>query len=265
MRRLLLATVGAAALLLPNVGWADTILDPLHGQCDGCAEVNSNHTPMTTAADNLDFGFTASSPPQAGQLELVILVPTIVSTGTTLGGATLTELAGPAASSSLSPSFLGTFSSGFLENFMKATLPASLNPGAYASTNPNNPFGDANGGIAAGPDAVLNTTVTGFQVFAVNAGNFTIGQGPGTAITGLADQFSETGLPIGTEIVAFLNQGSSVIATAPSGQLDITQLSTDPAPGPTVASGLPGFLALALGGFLLWQRRRNKLELSLMP
>jgi hypothetical protein len=275
MRKLnfFLATVGAAALLLPGVGArADTILDPLHGQCNGCGEVGGNHTPIATAADNADFGFTASSPPQAGQMELIILVPTSISVTGSLAGDTLTELAepangGPATSSSLnlSGTFLGTLLPGqFLETFLHgSSIPGAS---AYGNESPSNPFGDTGGGLAAGPDAVLGQTITGLEVFAINAGNFTIGQGPGVAIGGLADQFSETGLPVGTEIVAFLNQGTNVIGTAPSGQLDVTQLSVAGAPGPEVATGLPGLLAtIAFGGLLWWKRRHNNLSLSLMP
>jgi len=62
------------------------------------------------------------------------------------------------------------------------------------------------------------------------------------------------GLPFGSVITAFIVNGTTVISTAPSGQIS-SQPQFSAVPGPVVGAGLPGLLSMLLGGGWLWRRR----------
>src|SRR5690349_7247522 len=57
-------------------GWAQTLIDPLHGFCNGTAPScvdNGTNTPLGSTSTN--FGFSISPGPQTGDLLIELLVP----------------------------------------------------------------------------------------------------------------------------------------------------------------------------------------------
>ena len=228
---LLSALVGAVALfgLVPTVGYADIIDDPLHGFCTGCND-NGTVTPIPTNPPS-NFTFTASPGPQTGEMFLDILVPNV---GTAPTSFTVTDTGSPNVTASRVDT---VFNSGTLQGFLAANGFPNL-----SSASPNNPIGGFPG------------STTGFFVFQADLGLQTLGDNssPGPTKFGIAQS-----LAIGSSIVAFLDttvtggSGNGVVATALSGQLFV--------PGPVVGAGLPGLLA-ACGSLLVLARRRRRLQ-----
>ena len=229
---LLSALVGAVALfgLVPTVGYADIIDDPLHGFCTGCND-NGTVTPIPTNPPS-NFTFTASPGPQTGEMFLDILVPNVGTAPTSL---TATVSGSPNVTAGRVDT---VFNSGTLQGFLAANGFPSL-----SSASPNNPIGAFPG------------STTGFFVFQADLGTQTLGN-PSNSPAGPNLGIVQT-LALGSSIVGFLNTNvtggsqNGVIATAPSGQLFV--------PGPVVGAGLPGLLA-ACGSLLVLARRRRRLQ-----
>lgn len=202
---------------------AQTIDDPLHGECNpgtSCLPDNGTVTPVLTNTPN--YGFSSSSPGASGTLDVITLIPNNVA-----GGGSLVFTVNGNAASKVDTEW----TSGDLDTFLGISASPANPIGAYLPTTD-----------AFSPGA------TGYFVYEANLGTQTL-QGPGVTPTTptITDSIS---LPIGSSIVAFLNNS---IATANSGQLSI-QHGTSTVPE---ASSLMlfGFGVLALG-FVI---RRNLL------
>lgn len=232
MKRLLPALLAAGCLLVGTSAWAD-LLDPLHGEvCSSggaaCNTDNGSFGPIQLTGGNLNFGWSYSGPAgnNTGNLEIVVLAP--VNDGFVSPSFTGTNLSMPSLAN-----FVGTWTSGDLATFL----------GLQPST-PSNPFSAFQVG--------LDSSVTGFNVFTLDIpGILTLAQQGST----LADFFTANGGNIlsGVDLVAFLtNTPGGTIATAPSGQLQVTQFAETPIPGAVFMFG-----PALLGGWY-WLRRRAK-------
>jgi len=107
-------------------------------------------------------------------------------------------------------------------------------------------------GISASPtnpiDAFANSS-GGFYVVQGFAGNYTIPQQGTSLLIGTTPLWSiPGGIPDNTSIVAFYNNGSSILATANSSALHV--------PGPVAGAGLPGLIGFAM----VWLARRRQLR-----
>jgi hypothetical protein len=227
------------------------MLDPLLGQClAGCVD-NGTATPITQTQAQTEFGFSISPPNQSGDLKLVFLVP-----NTTITAPVVTNLSGPGQGFS-GPGGTGLvsgiqFTTGDLTTYLQNANPVMF--GGLAGTSPPNPFN-----AFSTPDGNIGIPVAGFSVYAIDAGVFTGLLGPSNTTI---DQFRDNGaLPIGTEIVAFLNRGTANnpdwVSTAQSGQLQITTNAA--VPGPIVGAGIPGLVTACLGLLGLNRQRRRRL------
>lgn len=227
MKKVLLPVLGLLLLALSFGGtaWADTVIDPLHGQCNGtgtgtCSD-NGTNTPL---GNSTTFGFTISPGPQTGDLFIDILVPNNYAipvsfsiTGTSSG--TATQVA-------------GTWTSGDLDTFLGI------------SGSPTNPIG------AYLPSTqFLDPAATGFFVFQADMGTLTIPKAGGTDTFNLPAGFAAD---FGGYIVGFCGTGCNgdtnpYVATANSGALLVNGNTTVPTPEP---GSLPllgaGLLALGL-------------------
>jgi PEP-CTERM motif len=236
--RLSAFSVLTAALLF---GWASassaqttTLLDPLHG-CTGAppSDCSDNGTVHISNSNTPTYGFSISPGPGTGTYEIVTLIPNNVAGATTetfsvTGGAT-----SPVAFSLFSSS---AWTSGFLDTFLGI------------SASPSNPI-----------DGFLPTTqhfdaaATGYYVYVAVVGTNTL-QDP--SVTPATPALSDGAfvLPIGTSIVAFLDEGGKkgIVATAPSGQISI-ETSATPEPASMMLFGTGLF---AIGGIL----RRRKIH-----
>jgi len=240
MNRLLLASTALALIwattLIPAN--ATTIEDPLHGTClVGCV-ANAGPPPNISIPNPpLNFGFQAS-PAQltGGGLTMDFLVP--VADGVP-GSISVTGSLGGALSFTANLFSATPWTTGFLDAYLGI------------SAQPNNPLDAiANSGCDA-----MGQNCTGFFVVQGFAGNYTIPQ-QGTDLTlGTTPLWSiPGGIPTGSTILAFYNNGTDILATANSSALNVASV-----PGPIVGAGLPGLVTALFGmlGLQRWRRRRN--------
>jgi hypothetical protein len=210
LRKVLLPVLGLLLLALACGGaaLADTVDDPLHGQCNGtgtgtCSD-NKTNTPL---GNSTMFGFTISPGPQTGDLLIDILVPNnyVVPGSFTINFANNT-LAGTATE--------------FTHQWTSGTLASFLGIGA----SPDNPIG------AYLPRAQANDpgATTGFFVFQADIGTQTLlaNAGAGTA-AGTFNMISGLGGLTGSYIIGFCGTGCTgnanpYVATANSGALLVT-------------------------------------------
>lgn len=217
------------ALACGGAAWADTIDDPLHGQCNGtgtgtCSD-NGNNTPL---GNSTTFGFTISPGPQTGDLRIDILVP---NNDPVPGSGFVIDFAGTSIVAGTATQQAGQWTTGTLAGFL----------GIGAS--PNNPIG-----AYLPATQSLDPGATGFFVFQADLGSMTIlaNSGAGTA-GGLFSIPTGFGNDLGGYIVAFCGLGCSnspnYVATANSGALLVTP---EPASLTMLFAGLLG-LALLTG------------------
>jgi hypothetical protein len=238
MKRILFAT--AALLALATTPVMADVIDPLHGTClVGCV-ANAGPPPNISIPNPpLNFGFQASpgqlGPPPGG-LTMDFLVP--IADGIP-GSISVTGTMGGALSFTANLFSATPWTTGFLDSYLGI------------AAQPNNPL-DA---IAASGCDAMGNNCTGFFVVQGFAGNYNIPQ-QGTDLTlGTTPLWSiPGGIPIGSSIVAFFNNGTSILATANSSALNVASV-----PGPIVGAGLPGLVTALFGmlGLQRWRRKRN--------
>ena len=259
MKKLLLATA-LCALAAP--AYAQVVDDPLHGcYTGGCTTFGTVSTDSTTASGLSDFGFNSSPGGATGQLIIDLLVPNneaeIVLP--TLSG-TYTGVPHPPASVSITASAFvneGDWTSGNLTDFLG--MPTSpKNPlDAYL---PNTQTFDA----TATGYTVLQATITVPASLTLLGGGQSSTMDLDLSLLGgdynnlLAQEF--TGLPAGTIITAFLNQGADgFISTAQSSSLILD------VPGnmvnPVISTPESSTWAMLISGFALmglfgWRKAR---------
>lgn len=229
MKKALLAAAALLALL-PATAEAD-VIDPLHGTClVGCV-ANAGPPPNVSIPNPpTDFGFQASPSqlgPPPGALTMDFLVP--VADGVP-GSITVTGTMGGALSFTANLFSATPWTTGFLDAYLGITA------------QPNNTL-----------DAIANSS-DGFYVVQGFAGNYSIPQ-QGTDLTlGTTPLWSvPSGIPSGSSILAFFNNGTDVLATANSSVLSVSAV-----PGPIVGAGLPGLVTALLGMVGLNRFRRRQ-------
>lgn len=189
-------------------GRADVIEDPLHG-CfigTGCTESTINTTNVTPTITNPlpAFTFTDSPGPITGDLLIEILIPDdtrgvaslTFAIGGTQAGATDTSTIAP-----VSASLVGQWANGSLAGFLGLSSASPPNP--LSAWLPATQFVDP----AAGS----------YYVYQVDLGTNELQKPSNPTIPVFS--LSGSPLPAGSVLTAFLNGGSSYIATASSGGL----------------------------------------------
>lgn len=192
----------ASAALFSTAAHADSyypiVYDPLH-LCSpaGCSSFNG--VTIGPSGSN-DFGISSSPASQSGVLTLDFLVPT----NETFTSPVLNVIVAPSATTPGSfAQIAGTFNSGDLTTFLGFTAA------------PPNPFSAYIGAtLAEDPGA------TGYTVLQVTfSGSFVTGTTSGQT-TILDNEFDIEGLPAGTIVTAFLNEGANgIVSTAQSSSL----------------------------------------------
>jgi hypothetical protein len=188
-------------------GSAQTLLDPLHGFCNGTAPAcvdNGTNTPLGSTSTN--FGFSISPGPQTGVLFLDILVP---NNDVHPASFAITGIQGGAANNlsiSTSASLFSTtaWTSGQLDSYLGI------------SASPTNPIGAYLPATQA-----LDPAATGFFVYQANIGTAKIWDNAHETNGPIFDLIGGLGSDLGAYIVAFCGTGCTdpVVATANSGAL----------------------------------------------
>src|ERR1700722_4287136 len=114
------------ALACGGAAWADTVIDPLHGQCNGtgtgtCSD-NGSNTPL---GNSTTYGFTISPGPQTGDLFIDILLPNNYTPPA--GGFAITTTVTATQQT-------GTWTSGTLARFLGISASPDNPIGAYLPT-----------------------------------------------------------------------------------------------------------------------------------
>jgi hypothetical protein len=225
-------------------GRADVIQDPLHG-CfigTGCTESTINGTSITPTLVNPlpSFTFTDSPGPITGDLLIEILIPGDTATGAALSYSIGATQAGPNDTSTIAPvpsSLQGQWTTGTLEGFL------GLNA---QPTNPLSSFLLAT--------QFEDPAATWYYVYQVDLGTNELQKTNNPTIP----VFSLLGspLPAGSVLTAYLNNGSSYIATASSGGLFE---ETGPASSGTVPepSSVVLLASVVVGAAALLRRKRH--------
>lgn len=236
MKKLLPALLAAGALLVGSPVWADTLIDPLHGEvctsgAAACNTDNGSFGPIQlNASGSTSFGWSFSGPNAANQIgNLVIAILAPQGDGFTSPTLTGTNIPNPG----LLFNNVGLYTQGDLSTFL-----------GINGASPSNPFSAFQVG--------LDTSVTGFNVWTLDVPGLLTLAKQGSP---LSDFFTASGgnLSAGISIVAFLlNTADGNIATAPSGQLQVQGLAETPIPGAVFMFG-PAIL-----GAWYWLRRRAK-------
>ena len=201
-----------------------------HGFCAIGNMCIDNGTNTPTPVNPPTFGFSASPGPASGDVLIAILIPNNDPAGGpyTMSGywnATATQHS-------------GVWTSGQLDSF----LGISASP-----TNPIGAYLPSTQGLDAG--------ATGFFVFTADVGQTTL-----PSNSGANDSFLSTlgqGVPIGSYIVAFLNTGDGINATANSGAI-----FEDGRPVPEPATW--AMMLLGFGGIGMALRRKGRRGNALM-
>jgi hypothetical protein len=257
MKKFLLATTACVGL---SAGTA--LANPLHGfGSHGANEQTIGGNAVTPTSTVTNFGLTASSAPLAGEEQLKFLIPNdFTLTQVQNFAAQVTVTAG--ANASLSLFSTTPWTSGNLEiNYLGNSL---------ANGAPKNPL-DA----FIGATNTLQPTATGYYVLLADVGQQTLTgpNNPPAQLFSLAPAvYAAGGLILGNLIQGTCNTNgggcTDVNSTAQSGALFFNGASSGPfsapsgAPGPVVGAGLPGVLAMLIGGLMWWRR---ELTFSLMP
>jgi hypothetical protein len=231
LKKVLLPILAVLALACGGATWADTVDDPLHGQCNGTGGNTCTDIGVTPLGNSTTFGFTISPGPQTGNLFIDILLPNnYAPISFSVGGVTETQL--------------GTWSSGTLASFLNI------------NASPDNPFMNY-----IGLTQSLDPSATSYVVYQASLGLTTIlGNGGASTAAGAFTLPGGLSSDLGAFIVAFCqNPGApstdctsgndNYIATANSGALIVNGNTPLPTPEPSsltvLAAGLLALAALA--------------------
>jgi len=237
------ALLGAFACAVSLAMLAVPASATLHGWCGSGATStcldNGTNTPTSVNPPN-PFGFTGSSAGETGDFLIDILVPNNLSSPSSFsitGGATGTAT---------------LFSS-------TAWISGQLDAYLGISASPTNPIGNYLGPCAAATPCTKNVDpgATGFFVYQADLGTNTLAgaSGPPSQLLNL-----NTALPLGSFIVAFLNQGTAGApnwqGTANSGAIFETSGSNLPRVPEPASLLLLGVGMMGVAGFA-WRKGRT--------
>jgi len=214
---------------LPVTSHADTYPDPLHGCIIGTTCVDNGTVTPTTVNPLPTFTFTVSPGPNTGDFLVDVLVPnnedpTPGSVSFTISGTS----AGPIDTGSVSGSstLMGLWTGGDLGSWLGLTSSPANPIDAWLAYTQGNNCG-ATQSLACDPGA------TGYDVYQVNLGNNELQPPSNPTFPDLT--LSGSALPSASLLVGFLGNGSTWIATAPSGAIFEAGGGTPPpTPPPTV-------------------------------